>query len=70
MEFLKCKAKCSPGPAKEIKEIIKELNLPDITDEDINKKWSKQRWKNKIKEEIIKKCEKELRERIQKIEKL
>ena len=71
MKFLQKQTEMSlPGLAKDIKEIIKELNLPDITDKNINTKWSKQRWKNKIKEEIIKKCEKELRERIQNIEKL
>ena len=38
--------------------LITELNLPDITNIDINKEYTKLEWKKMVKQKIRKKCEK------------
>ena len=53
-----------PGLVKESKQLLNELNLPDITKEEIAKKWSKGQWKVKVKEAIKVMCEERLRKDI------
>ena len=60
----------SPRIAKEVKELIKELNLPNIFDITINEEWPKLRWKGRVKEEVREKCEKELKEKMKTLSKL
>ena len=45
-----------PGLAKEFQSLIKEYKLPDITDPKINSKWSKIKWKKRVKLAIKEKC--------------
>ena len=53
-----------PGLVKECQENIKDLHLPDITEDSINKKWTKNSWKKIVKEEIKSKCEKDLKDKL------
>ena len=59
-----------PGLAKEVKMLLKELNLPDITNPETNRDYNKLEWKKMVKKEIVKKCEKELREEMKPLSKL
>ena len=59
-----------PGLAKEVKDWIQELGLPNIFDDKVNNEWSKMRWKNKVKTAVKNKCEKDLKSKISQLEKL
>ena len=59
-----------PELVSESKQIINDLKLPNILNNDINKQYSKLKWKKLVKEEVWKKCETDLREEIKKLEKL
>ena len=59
-----------PGLANEAKVLIAELNLPDILNKEINKKYSKMMWKKMVKNEVIRKCENEIWLEIKEIDKL
>ena len=45
-----------PGLAAEVKQLINDLILPNILNNDINKMYSKLKWKKIVKEEIWKRC--------------
>ena len=55
-----------PGLASESKQIINDLKLPNILNNDINKQYSKLKWKKLVKEKVWNKCETDLREEIKK----
>ena len=55
-----------PGLAQECKQLIKELDLPDITEESIKQKV----WKKLVKRAIVEKNEKELKKEIEKMSKV
>ena len=50
-----------PGLVKEVSEVLRDLNLPDITDRDIASEWSKVQWKREVSKKIHDKCEAELK---------
>ena len=64
---LKCEF---PGLAKEVKNMINNYELPDITNEDVNRKWSKARWKKIVKAVLKVECKLDLIERIKEKSKL
>ena len=59
-----------PGLATQTKQLIKELDLPDITENKTNEETTKQKWKKLVKEAIVEESEKELKEKISKLKKL
>ena len=58
-----------PGLVKESKQLLRELNLPDITQEEIAKTWSKAQWKAKVKQAIKEMCEDRLRKDLKEFKK-
>ena len=50
-----------PGLVQEVSEMLRAMNLPDITDRDIASGWSKAQWKRETKKIIHDKCEAELK---------
>ena len=56
--------------AKEVKNLIREFNLPDITKEEINLKISKPKWKKIVKDVLREKCKFELQSKMKKLSKL
>ena len=59
-----------PGLATEVKELLQELNLPDITDKKVCRTYSKTVWKNLVKKSIRQKCENELKQELNEFIKL
>ena len=59
-----------PGLVTECKELIENLNLPNITQQDVRDQWSKQRWKAITKKTIKAKCESELKDEMKDYSKL
>ena len=59
-----------PGLATDAKQLIKSLNLPDITEKEVCNTYSKLTWKNLVKKTVRKQCENELKNEISKLEKL
>ena len=50
-----------PGLATEVRQLVHELNLPDITDKKVCLTYSKTVWKSLVKKAIRQKCENELK---------
>ena len=59
-----------PGLVKEAKQLLKELHLPDVTNEDIAKHWSKKSWKDNVKNAVKTMCEEKLKKEIKRFKKL
>ena len=50
-----------PGLFKETKKLLDDLNLPNITEDDVANQWSKLKWKNLVKKAVKEMCEKRLK---------
>ena len=59
-----------PGLVQECTDLLKDLDLPDITNRDIASGLSKIQWKRELKKKIHDKCEAELKERMSTYSKL
>ena len=59
-----------PGFVTELSKIINDLKLPDITNNDENKEWSKINWEREVKAKVKEKCEAELQKKIGNFKKL